>query len=109
MFPPINDSTASINTNWSQVLQIKTSTQVTSEPSSLNGIFISSASGTPTITIYNTTTGSGGAGNLIIDTFTPVSATKYEFKQEIFNSGIYVVIGGIVSCTVEYSKYRINF
>lgn len=84
--------------------QITASTQVKVGLSKLKSIFISAASATPTITIYNES--QGGTTNKVIDTFTPVAATNYTFTGDDFgismDKGIYIVISGTVSCTVLY-------
>lgn len=69
----------------------------------LKGIFVSAASSTPTITVYDsasTTT----SNNTILDTFTPTAATSYILPLEgaFTKNGIYVVIEGVVSATVLY-------
>jgi len=68
----------------------------------LKGIFVSAASGTPTITVYDsaatTTT------NTILGVFTPAAATSYILPLEgaYAKNGIYVVIGGTVTATVLF-------
>jgi len=68
----------------------------------LKGIFVSAASATPTITIYDsagtTTT------KTLIGVFTPVSATNYFFPADgiQFNDGLYIVISGTVAATVLF-------
>ena len=61
------------------------------------GIFVSAASATPTITIYDDT----GTGTTIkiVDTFTPIPGTWYllPFYAE---HGINIVVGGTVSGTL---------
>jgi hypothetical protein len=64
----------------------------------LTGIFVSSASATPTITVYDNTT---GTGNPIIPTFTPAAATYYEFRA-YFQNGLNVVLGGTVTGAAMY-------
>ena len=64
------------------------------------GIFVSAASSTPTITIYDSATTTTTAK--VVDTFTPVAATWYTIPVA-FASGIYVVVGGTVSATVVYA------
>jgi hypothetical protein len=63
----------------------------------VRGIFVSAASGTPTLTVYdsasNTTT------NPIVQTFTPVAGEFYEIPAMAMN-GVYVVVGGTVSATL---------
>ena len=68
----------------------------------LKGIFVSAASSTPTITVYDsaatTTT------NTILGVFTPAAATSYILPLEgaYAKSGIYVVISGTVAATILY-------
>ena len=59
------------------------------------GIFVSSASSTPTIAV------SDGA-TTIVNTFTPVAATFYQIPAR-FNTSLVVTIGGTVDCTVFWS------
>lgn len=67
----------------------------------IKGIMVSAASSTPTITIYDTET--AGTTGTVIDTFTPVAGTNYNFFDGInTKNGIYVVIGGTVKATVYY-------
>lgn len=78
---------------------ISESTAVKSVTGTFAGIFVSAASDTPTITVYDNTAGSG---TKIIDTFTPSASTFYEIPNCVFSNGLYVVISGTVSCTVFY-------
>ena len=67
----------------------------------IKGIMVSAASSTPTITIYDNETAT--ASGTVIDTFTPVAGTNYNFFDGInTKNGIYVVIGGTVKATVYY-------
>jgi hypothetical protein len=85
----------------SNFAQISATTTVKNQAGKVKGIFVSAASTTPTITIYDTQTTS--TTYKVIDTFTPVSATNYNFYDGInTEDGIYVVISGTVSCTVYY-------
>lgn len=63
----------------------------------LGGIFVSAASGTPTITIYDDA--ATGTTTKIVDTFTPVAGQWYPLPFA-FSKGLNVVIGGTVSATV---------
>jgi hypothetical protein len=78
--------------------QISASTAVKSSTGIIGGIFVSAASNTPTITVYDNTAGSG---TKIIDTFTPTAGTYYNIPAA-YSIGCYVAIGGTVSCTVFY-------
>ena len=59
------------------------------------GIFVASASNTPTIKI------SDGAST-IVNTFTPAGATFYTIPAR-FSTSLVVTIGGTVDCTVFWS------
>jgi hypothetical protein len=60
----------------------------------LAGIFIATAGSTPTVTVYDNTTGSG---TVLIPTFTPVAGTYYAFPEASFTNGCYIVLGGTVT------------
>lgn len=80
--------------------QISATGNVSAYPAKIVGIFVSSASSTPTITIYDSATTTTTAK--VVDTFTPVAATFYPIPAAT-GAGIYVVIGGTVSATVIYA------
>lgn len=61
----------------------------------LLGIFVASASSSPTIKVQNGT-------NTLVNTFTPVAATFYPMPG-CFNTSLVVTIGGTVDCTVFWS------
>lgn len=85
----------------SNYAQISASKLIKNSQGKIKGIFVSAASSTPTITIYDQET--VGTTIKVIDTFTPVSATNYNFFDGInCTNGIYVVISGTVKCTVYY-------
>jgi len=85
----------------SNYAQISATTLIKQQAGKIKGIFVSAASSTPTITIYDAQTASTSIK--VIDTFTPVSATNYNFMDGITTeAGIYIVIAGTVSCTVYY-------
>ncbi|HEY6022154.1 MAG TPA: hypothetical protein VIY48_20485 [Candidatus Paceibacterota bacterium] len=83
---------------------ITASTQIKVGLAKIKGIFVSAASGTPTITVYDEA--QGGTTRVVLSTFTPVAATPYMFTGDEdgiqLNAGLYVVIGGTVDCTVFY-------
>jgi hypothetical protein len=68
----------------------------------LSGIFCTSASTTPTLIAYDNTAASG---TVILASFTPVSATLYQFGPLPikFKTGLYVGSSGSVGCTIIYS------
>jgi len=81
---------------------ITASKQIKVGAGKLKGIFVSSASGTPTITIYDVQT---GTATTMVGTFTPVGATYYpmgNYDGSFFNQGLNVVLGGTVAATVVY-------
>lgn len=81
---------------------ITATTQIKREAGKLNGIFVSSASGTPTITVYDSFS-SSTSDPVVLATFTPTANTMHNFFQGLYtNKGIYVVIGGTVSATISY-------
>lgn len=67
----------------------------------LRGIFVSSASATPTITVYDDP--AAGTAVKIIDTFTPVGPFFYTLPAK-YKTGCNVVITGTVSCTIFYNR-----
>ena len=69
----------------------------------LKGIFISAASATPTITIYDSGTASTGDPT-ILGVFAPAAATNYNFTAMgiTASKGLYVVISGTVVATIIY-------
>ena len=81
---------------------ITASKQIKVGAGKLRGIFVSSASSTPTITIYDVQT---GTATTMVGAFTPVGATFYPFGSfdgAYFNQGLNVVLGGTVAATVIY-------
>ena len=85
----------------SNYAQISATTLIKNSQGKIKGIMVSAASSTPTITIYDQET--AGTAVKVIDTFTPVAGTNYNFYDGIIcKNGIYVVIANTVSCTVYY-------
>ena len=81
---------------------ITSTTKIKRDAGKLNGIFVSSASSTPTITVYDSSA-SSTSDPVVLATFTPTSNTMHNFFQGLYtNKGIYVVIGGTVSATISY-------
>ena len=58
----------------SNIAYIEATTLVKSAPAKLKGIFVSDASSTPTITVYDTQT--SGTSVTVLGVFTPVAATN---------------------------------
>lgn len=66
----------------------------------LKGIFVSAASSTPTIAVYDSAAAT--TTNIILNTFTPAAATSYVLPLDgaYAKNGLYVVIGGTVNATI---------
>lgn len=79
--------------NLSASAEVKATTGV------LTGIFVASASSSPTIKVWDNTAASG---SVLVNTFTPVAGTWYPLPFP-FNKALYVEIGGTLDCTVSYS------
>ena len=69
----------------------------------LKGIFISAASATPTITIYDSGT-ANTSDPIILGVFTPAAATNYTFTANgiTASKGLYAVISGTVAATLFF-------
>jgi hypothetical protein len=85
----------------SNIAYIEATSLVKSAPAKLKGIFVSAASSTPTITVYDTQTSETSV--TVLGVFTPVAATNYNFFDGLNTAnGLYVVTSGVVKCTVYY-------
>lgn len=76
---------------------ITADTAIKSVAGKLKGIFVSAASNTPTIKLWDNTS---AATNILIETFTPVAGTYYPFPDVEFSTGLYADVGGTVAITV---------
>jgi hypothetical protein len=65
----------------------------------LCGIFVASASGSPTIKLWDNTAASG---TVLVNTFTPAAGTWYPLPFH-FKTGLYLDVGGTVDVTVSYT------
>ena len=65
----------------------------------LLGVFVASASNTPTIKMSDDLTGS----NVLVNTFTPSAGTFYPMPAHV-GAGIYITISGTVDCTVFFRE-----
>lgn len=63
----------------------------------LLGIFVASASATPTIKVWNSLSASGA---VIVNTFTPIAGTFYPLPFS-FDVGCFIEIGGTVDATAS--------
>lgn len=81
--------------------QISATTLVKNQPGKLKGIFCSSATSSPTITVYDAQTPDTSVK--IIDTYTMTAASNINFYDGInCENGLYVVISGTASVTVYF-------
>ena len=81
---------------------ITATAQIKPAAGKLNGIFVSSASSTPTITVYDSSA-SSASDTVVLATFTPTGNTMHNFFNGLYlNKGLYVVISGTVSATISY-------
>lgn len=83
---PVNESQ-----NYSH---LTATTTLVSAPGNLLGIFVASASATPTLAV------SDGA-NIVVNTFTPSAGQWYAMPFR-FGTSLIVTIGGTVDCTVSW-------
>jgi len=69
----------------------------------LKGIFVSAASSTPLITVYDSGTASA-SDPTILGVFAPAAATEYNFTPVgiTASKGVYVVISGTVTATIFF-------
>lgn len=85
--------------------QFSADTQVKIGAGKIMGLFVSAASGAPTMAIYDSATASTSDPK-IIDTFTPVAGTMYPFGANdggvYFTKGLWIDIANTVSATVIY-------
>jgi hypothetical protein len=80
--------------------QITASGNVCANDGILGGIFVSQASNTPTITVYDDA--GTGTTKKLVDTFAPVAGQWYPLPFA-FSNGLNVVISGTVSATFGYA------
>lgn len=76
---------------------ITASTLIKTGPGFLSGIFVASASNTPTIKVWDNTS---AATTVLVNTFTPVAGTWYPLPFA-FETGCYITISGTIDCTVS--------
>jgi hypothetical protein len=91
MSGPVTETGSYKNTTASVLLQ--------SGPGALLGIFVASASATPTIKVWDNTS---AATTPIVNTFVPVAGTYYPIPAR-FLTGCYVEISGTVDCTAFWN------
>lgn len=83
---------------------ISTTTQIKVGAGKLRTIFVSGATSTPTITVYDSDKSSASDPTMVA-VFTPSVSTAYHFAMGdgiYFNKGCYIVISGTVTATVAY-------
>lgn len=77
---------------------LSASANITSRAGELVGVFVASASSSPTLAFYDSATTT--TTSIIVNTFTPVAGTFYPLPFS-FADGCYVVVGGTLDCTVS--------
>jgi ABC-type nitrate/sulfonate/bicarbonate transport system substrate-binding protein len=79
---------------------ITASANIKTSAGKLKGIFVSAASSTPTITVYDSAATTNT--RTILGVFTPTAATSYVLPLDgaYAKDGIYVVISGTVTATI---------
>ena len=82
---------------------ISASELIRTGPGKLLGIFVASASSTPTIKVWDQTS---GAAPVVVNTFTPSAGVFYPMPCKL-NTGLYVTISGTVDCTVFWEPRQI--
>lgn len=90
---------ASIVAEAAPFTNISASGQVMTVACSLMGIFVASASASPTIKVWDSLS---AAGRICVNTFTPLPGTFYPIPGAM-SIGIFVTLSGTVDCTVFYS------
>ena len=75
---------------------LSSDTLVRTGAGALIGIFVASASATPTLKVWDALS---AAAPVLVNTFTPIGGTFYPIPAQ-FNTGLYVDIDGTVDCTV---------
>lgn len=80
-------------------VNLTASAQISNAAGDLLGIWVSSASATPTIKVWNN---AAATGDVIANTFTPLAGSFYPMPFQ-FNKGLFVTISGTVDCTVSWT------
>ena len=88
---PVSGGINSLNTTGSVL--VKTGS------GELIGIFVASASDSPTIKLWDQTS---AAVPVLVNVFTPIAGTWYPLPFH-FNTALYITIGGTLDCTISYT------
>jgi hypothetical protein len=81
----------------SNYTNITATTTIRTGNGGIMGIFVASASATPTIKVSD-------GSSTVVNTFTPAGATFYKIPAQ-FNTSLIVTIGGTVDCTVFWTPF----
>lgn len=81
-------------------LNASASALVATGDGNLIGVFVASATSTPTIKLWDNTAGSGA---VLVNTFTPSAGAWYPTPFH-FLTGLYITISGTVDCTLSFSQ-----
>lgn len=82
---------------------ISASALIRTGPGKLLGVLVASASGTPTVKVWDNTS---AATTVIVNTMPVVGGVFYPIPAK-FQTGCYVTIGGTVDCTVFWEPRQI--
>lgn len=93
---PASAQTTSFVLEVGEYANLTSSTMIRAGEGNLLGIFVASASGSPSIKVWDNTS---AATTVLVNTFTPAAATFYRIPAH-FKTGLYITIGGTVDCTV---------
>lgn len=80
-------------------VQFSASGNVSPNPTSLLGIFVSAASAIPTIAVFDDS--ATGTTIKLVDTFTPIAGSWYPLPFQA-KKGLNIVVSGTVSATVSF-------
>lgn len=95
----ISEDFLAAQTTSTYLTPMTASGQVKGTPGYFKGMFVSAASDTPTIKVWDSLT---ATGQVLVDTFTPVAGTMYIFPCPRAAIGIYITISGTVTLTPFY-------
>ena len=82
---------------------ISASALIRTGPAKLLGIFVASASSSPTIKVWDAVS---AAAPIVVNTFVPSAGVFYPMPCKL-QTGLYVTIGGTVDCTVFWEPRQI--
>ena len=91
---------ASSMQNYGSKPDISASANICPTACNIGGIFVSSVTGSPTITIYDSATTT--TTKKVVSSFVPIAGIMYPFPLAM-TDGIYIVITGTIVCNVLFA------